>query len=322
MKKFLSLFVMIALCGLIMQSCNKNAKVTLTNQADSVNYAYGVYLGDEYLKDFKSLPEMNKKAYVKAFKSVMDEDGKPIMSADSAANIVRNFVQKYRQAQMAAQASGDTSASARNSKMVPGTDYNVDSVSNGLACYIAYSLKDGFKDLPCGFNQKIFEAGFIEAFNETGKTIISKDDASKLVDNYAAKLQADEQAKSSAGNQEFLDQNKAKEGVVVTEDGLQYRIITAGKGKKPTANNTVKVNYTGKLIDGTVFDSSEKSGKPAEFAVNQVIPGWTEALQMMPVGSKWEIVIPPELGYGANGSGSIPPNSVLIFEVELLDIVQ
>ena len=119
----------------------------------------------------------------------------------------------------------------------------------------------------------------------------------------------------------FLEQNKTKEGVHVTTSGLQYKVLTAGTGSIPKATDKVKVNYEGTLIDGTVFDSSIKRGQPATFQVNQVIKGWTEALLMMPVGSKWELYIPQELAYGDRETGQqIKPYSTLIFTVELLDI--
>lgn len=125
-----------------------------------------------------------------------------------------------------------------------------------------------------------------------------------------------------AENKAFLEENKKAKGVVVTESGLQYEILTEGTGEKPTASSTVRVHYTGSLIDGTMFDSSVKRGQPAEFPVNGVIRGWTEALQLMPVGSKWRLTIPQELAYGERGAGaSIPPFATLIFEVELLDIL-
>ena len=125
-----------------------------------------------------------------------------------------------------------------------------------------------------------------------------------------------------AENQAFLEENKKAAGVVVTDSGLQYEILTEGNGAKPTAESTVRVHYTGSLIDGTVFDSSVKRGTPAEFPVGGVIKGWTEALQLMPVGSKWSLTIPHNLAYGERGAGaSIPPFATLVFEVELLDIL-
>lgn len=118
----------------------------------------------------------------------------------------------------------------------------------------------------------------------------------------------------------FLEENKAKEGVSVTESGLQYRVITEGTGVKPKSTDTVTVHYSGKLLDGTEFDSSYARNEPATFDLGSVIPGWTEGLQLMPQGSKWELVIPSDLAYGPGANGPIPPNSVLVFEVELLEV--
>ena len=120
--------------------------------------------------------------------------------------------------------------------------------------------------------------------------------------------------------EKFLTENALKEGVKVTESGLQYEVLKMGRGKKPAATDRVKVHYHGTLIDGTVFDSSVERGEPTSFGLNQVIAGWTEGLQLMPVGSKFRFYIPQELGYGSRNAGSIPPYSTLIFEVELLGI--
>ena len=119
----------------------------------------------------------------------------------------------------------------------------------------------------------------------------------------------------------FLEENAKKSGVDTLANGIQYKIIKKGEGAKPAATDMVKVHYRGTLIDGTEFDSSIKRGEPVEFPLNRVIPGWTTALQQMPVGSKWEIFIPSDQAYGPRGNGSIGPNETLIFEVELLDIV-
>ncbi len=120
--------------------------------------------------------------------------------------------------------------------------------------------------------------------------------------------------------EEFLAQNKTKEGVVTLPSGLQYMIIKAGKGEKPTDANTVECNYRGTHIDGTEVESSYRKGGPEAFKVSQVIPGWREALKLMPLGSKWELFIPPELAYGQRGSGQIGPNETTIFEIELVAI--
>jgi len=150
---------------------------------------------------------------------------------------------------------------------------------------------------------------------------------------YAQDAQAQKQPKyatSKAENssdirkegEEFLAVNMTKEGVQVTESGLQYKIITEGTGAKPGESDKVKVHYTGKLIDGTVFDSSIERGNPIEFATNEVIKGWTEALMMMSVGSKWELAIPADLAYGDRGTGPIPAGSAVLFEVWLIDILE
>ncbi len=132
-------------------------------------------------------------------------------------------------------------------------------------------------------------------------------------------LQSNQQAQSSSDN--FLNENKAKAGVKTTASGLQYLTTKEGTGKQPQATSVVKVHYTGKLVDGTVFDSSVERGEPIEFPLNQVIPGWTEGLQLMKEGGKATLYIPANLGYGAQGvPGTIPPNSTLIFDVELIEV--
>jgi len=145
---------------------------------------------------------------------------------------------------------------------------------------------------------------------------------------FRAEMMKKQQAKATEASdtnkqvgQKFLAANKAKEGVVTLPSGLQYKIIKQGDGPKPTASDTVVTNYRGTLIDGTEFDSSYKRGEPATFPVGQVIKGWTEALQLMPVGSKWQLYIPSDLAYGERSpGGEIGPNSTLIFDIELLSI--
>lgn len=127
-------------------------------------------------------------------------------------------------------------------------------------------------------------------------------------------------AENAAAAEAYMAENAAKEGVVVLDNGLQYRVIESAEGEKPAETDTVVVNYRGTFIDGTEFDSSYGRGEPAQFPLNAVIPGWQQALQLMSVGSKWEVVIPPELAYGPGGQGPIPPSSALVFEVELLEI--
>lgn len=163
----------------------------------------------------------------------------------------------------------------------------------------------------------------------TGSKLAMTDaEAKTVMDSFRAEMMKKQQAKAAeAGDanklagQKFLAANKSKEGVVTLPDGLQYKVIKEGTGPKPTASDTVVTNYRGALIDGTEFDSSYKRGEPATFPVGQVIKGWTEALQLMPVGSKWQLFIPSELAYGERSPGAqIGPNSTLIFDIELLSI--
>ena len=153
-------------------------------------------------------------------------------------------------------------------------------------------------------------------------TAITHKEAREIVNKYFEEMEA----KINAGNIEqgkaFLEQNKKRPGVVTLPSGLQYEVLKQGDGKRAKATDRVQCHYEGTLIDGTLFDSSIKRGEPATFGVNQVIPGWVEALQLMPEGSKWKLYIPSELAYGAQGAGEmIPPHSTLVFEVELLKVL-
>ena len=168
-----------------------------------------------------------------------------------------------------------------------------------------------------------FLAGFIAGTLEKGGVMTmeaAQEYTRTAMETIKAKAMEEKYADNKAAGEKFLAENKAKEGVKTTESGLQYKVITEGKGEIPADTCKVKINYKGTLIDGTEFDSSYKRNEPATFRANQVIKGWTEALTMMPVGSKWELYIPQELAYGSRESGQIKPFSTLIFEVELVGI--
>lgn len=186
-----------------------------------------------------------------------------------------------------------------------------------------------------GLNQQVFGAdttqtvsrdnmiaGFVAGV--TGKNMLMGMAESDAYQQEAIdKIKKAAEMKARKEGEDFLAANKTKPGVVTTASGLQYKVITEGKGETPAETSEVKVNYKGTLIDGTEFDSSEKHGGPASFRVDGVIKGWTEALQLMPVGSKWQLFVPQELAYGTRGSGpTIKPYSALVFEVELLEIVK
>ena len=168
-----------------------------------------------------------------------------------------------------------------------------------------------------------FMAGFIAGTLEKGGVMTmeaAQEYTRTAMETIKAKAMEEKYADNKAAGEKFLAENKTKEGVKTTESGLQYKVITEGKGEIPADTCKVKVNYKGTLIDGTEFDSSYKRNEPATFRANQVIKGWTEALTMMPVGSKWELYIPQDLAYGSRESGQIKPFSTLIFEVELVGI--
>lgn len=163
----------------------------------------------------------------------------------------------------------------------------------------------------------------IEAVMKGEETKISSEEANLMLQEFFGAIQAKAEATLTKVGKEFLAKNKLEEGVVELESGLQYKVITAGAGEKPTADQQVKCHYHGTLINGTVFDSSVERNEPAVFPVGGVIKGWVEALQLMEVGAKWQLFIPSDLAYGAQGAGGvIGPHETLIFEVELLEIVK
>ena len=194
----------------------------------------------------------------------------------------------------------------------------IDKVSYSLGLSIASNLiSSGVKTINA------------EAFNDAMSTVfagkmpeIMPDEANNILQDYFDKLQQEQGKTAKDAGEKYLEENKKRESVVVLPSGLQYKILKEGNGPKPKASDTVKCHYEGRLINGQVFDSSIRRGEPAEFPVSGVIQGWVEALQLMPVGSKWQLYIPSELAYGAHGAGqSIGPNETLIFDVELLAIV-
>jgi FKBP-type peptidyl-prolyl cis-trans isomerase len=199
-----------------------------------------------------------------------------------------------------------------------------DSAGYAIGLLVGENNKQQINNAPGGDNVNLeaMAAAFrTAALGEEAK--ISVEEADKIIRTYfEAEGKKQGQLNLEEGNA-FLEQNLKQQDVKSTESGLQYVVMVEGKGPKPEAEDRVRVHYHGTLIDGTVFDSSVDRGEPAVFGVNQVIPGWTEALQLMTVGSKWKVFIPAELAYGERGAGGdIGPNSVLIFEVELLEIVE
>jgi FKBP-type peptidyl-prolyl cis-trans isomerase len=201
----------------------------------------------------------------------------------------------------------------------------VDSVSYAIGVSTGTGYRENLKTLP-GEKANVDDliAGFIQAIKGDSAALKMTPEACQAyIQKYFMEATAKEAKKTQEEGQKFLSENKTKQGVITTASGLQYKVEKEGTGVKPTAEDKVKVNYTGTLLDGTKFDSSADHGEPAVIAVGQVIKGWTEVLQLMPVGSKYTVWIPSELGYGEQGAGrDIKPNSVLKFEIELLEIVK
>ena len=202
----------------------------------------------------------------------------------------------------------------------------MDKLSYALGMSMGHNFKGtGIKTL----NSADFAAGVASVYDGV-KPEMTFDEAKRIVNEYFAKLEAEMQAEAAKqgevnrkNGEAFLTENAKREGIKVTESGLQYEVLESGKGDSPKASDNVEVHYTVKLIDGTVFDSSVERGVPASFGVTQVIPGWVEALQLMHEGDKWRLYIPSDLAYGPNGAGGvIGPNMTLIFDVELLRVIK
>ena len=193
-----------------------------------------------------------------------------------------------------------------------------DEVSYALGLSIGQNFKaSGIKAI----TSEDFIAGLQDALAER-EPQMTNERAREVINQLFTRLQQEESELNAAAGKEYQEIMRHKSGVVTLPSGLQYEIIKEGKGAKPKATDKVRVHYHGTLINGVVFDSSVERGEPAEFPLNAVIPGWTEILQLMPVGSKWRVVIPSELASGSRGAGDvIRPNMTLIFEIELLDIV-
>ncbi len=194
----------------------------------------------------------------------------------------------------------------------------MDKLSYALGLSMGHNfLGSGIKSL----NVEDFAKG-VEAVYKQEKPEISFDEAKRIINEFFSNLQDQIAGENKRAGEEFLAENAKRPGVVTLPSGLQYEVLTEGKGRKPKATDKVQCHYHGTLIDGQVFDSSIQRGTPAVFGVNQVIPGWVEALQLMPEGSRWKLYIPSALAYGEQGAGgSIPANAALVFEVELIKIL-
>ena len=285
MKKLNILFAIACITLVSFVSCNNNTtkKPILSSQIDSLNYAFGLTNG-EGIRDYYFKNDTTG-AKLDSFLKGLNEglESKEDGKNTELTNIASQIGATLKQQQTIGLL-GDTTLTV---------DYDL----------IRQGLINGIKK----FDTQMSAAEAQEYLNTTMQELYEKRMAIEYKENKLA-------------GEAFLAENATKQGVFVTESGLQYKIIKNGRGTKPTETSMIKVHYHGTLIDETVFDSSVESGRPVTFGVNQVIKGWTEALQLMPVGSKWILYIPQELAYGVQDQGTIKPFSTLIFEVELISI--
>ncbi|NMH65428.1 FKBP-type peptidyl-prolyl cis-trans isomerase [Shewanella salipaludis] len=217
-----------------------------------------------------------------------------------------------------------TTASPASVELTTDAQKEAYSVGASIGTYMSGHIKEQ-EELGMPVDRDLIITGFTHGLN--GEMKLTEEEMQTVLQSLDKKLNEKRQAQAAAlaaknleESKTFLEENKAKEGVVTTESGLQYEVLTAGTGEKPAAEDTVEVHYRGTLLDGTEFDSSYKRGETAKFPLNRVIPGWTEGVQLMPVGAKYKFVIPAELAYGDRDTGTIPANSTLIFEVELVSV--
>lgn len=282
-----------------------HAQATLSTERDKVGYMIGMDVAKSVAP---AVPDMDMPSFLRAVDNGMAK-GKPLL--DDATT------KQVGQALMA-------SINARKGGPKPATAIDRSKVGLLVGSDIGRSLAE----IKGEFDMPMFLAGFKAASDPAGKPLLTDVEANAIRASFSARLTADKQAQRIAKGQanlkageDFLARNKAVKGVFTTASGLQYMVLRQGNGARAKPGQKVRVNYEGKLLDGTVFDSSYARGQPAEFGLNQVIAGWTEGVGLMPVGGKYRFWIPAALAYGEKGMGDdIPPNSALTFDVELLAI--
>ncbi|WP_294083962.1 FKBP-type peptidyl-prolyl cis-trans isomerase [Proteiniphilum sp. UBA5384] len=333
-KTILGTFSAMTVMAVMMVSCGgaSTPKTSLKNSVDSVSYAYGVSMTDQGLVQF-----LEQTGVLVSTSNIEFDYQSRITAADSTQ---KKILEKEMNAKLD---SLNKINAPRLNQFIKGLTEGMgqeekSAYANGLSIGVQFSQQM----LP-QFNSMLFGsdssktiskdqvlAGIISALKNQ-ELAISKMDANGMVQTAVEEAQAEEQqrqeenlktqyADSIAAGDVYMADNAKREGVVTLPSGLQYEVLRAGNGPMPTDTDRVKVHYHGTLINGAVFDSSVDRGEPATFGVNQVIPGWTEALKLMPVGSKWRLYIPYDLAYGSADRGTIKPFSNLIFDVELISI--
>lgn len=317
----------IAAASISFSSCGGRVSTnpTLKSENDSISYAIGAYIHDQgglgtFLTHQSGLVTDTIQTYMEYTRKI---EAEPNKKADLQKEMRTKIdsIQKINNRNIA--------------EFVKGLEEGVNSTDAqkayitglGVGNQLSQSMLSNFNAQLYGTDSKekidnsLFLSGLVTAIKKAKPQIANPGVYVDSVMQVAQEKRLEEEfGEWKKQNTKYLEDNKTKEGVIVLPSGVQYKVIKEGKGKKPTATDRIKCHYQGTLIDGTVFDSSVERGTPASFGVNQVIPGWTEILQLMPVGSKWTVYIPADKGYGENNNGNIKPYSTLIFDLELLDI--
>lgn len=336
MKKtvIISLLGFLLALSLLMFSCNdpSSQKVTLKNSVDSLSYAQGVSIADQGLAQF-----LEQMGIIESASNVQYEYQMKIAAADSVGKIALqkelqhkvDSLNKINAPRLNEFIRGLKAGLNLKEKSAYGSGYSVGTqFSQQMIPQINQMLAN--VDSTYEMDKNLFLSGLVSTLKNK-ELAVNRIDAGPVVQNMMNKVQTAQQARqeeklreqykdSIAAGDAFMAENGKREGVITLPSGLQYEVLKQGKGAVPTDKDRVKVHYHGTLINGTEFDSSVNRGEPAVFGVTGVIPGWTEALKMMPVGSKWKLYVPYQLAYGSQDRGTIKPFSNLIFEVELLGI--
>lgn len=336
MKRIFLLFsiAVFATVGTFAQKNKKSkvpAKPVITNEADTLSYAYGVTLADQGLKQYLVAAGIVADTAIvrQTYTTKIETEADPAKRAKLNKELAFKVDSILAQNKVNSKMFFDGITESLNTDAAKSAYYKGSCLGVQFGEMIESFSLQIYPDKKNKMNNNLFMAGFLDFFNDE-KLLV--DDAKTLIETKSQQIQADMQARQQKEQEaqyadkikeahEFMKANANKPNVISTPSGLQFEVLHEGAGARPVVTDKVKVHYRGTLTDGTVFDSSIDRGEPISFNLNGVIKGWTEALQLMPVGSKWRLYIPYELAYGSRDTGVIPPYSNLIFEVELLDIV-